>query len=112
MRFVSEQLARLLEGDLWLENARHANAMARRLADGLADIPAVSLAQPVQATAVFARVPAGVIDDLRREFFFHVWDAGSGVVRWMCSWQTEPGDVDRFLAALRRAAGASSHAAR
>ena len=35
MRFVSAQLLRLLENDLWRETAGHANAMARRLADGV-----------------------------------------------------------------------------
>src|SRR5262245_32552627 len=38
MRFVSAQLEAYLSDDLWLRNARHANAMARRLADGLAKI--------------------------------------------------------------------------
>ena len=35
MRFVSVQFEALLAGDLWLRNARHANAMARRLAEGV-----------------------------------------------------------------------------
>ena len=33
------------------------------------------------------------------------WDEQAGVVRWMCSWQTTPDDVDALVAALRDAAG-------
>ena len=58
MRFVSAQLLRLFEGDLWRETAGHANAMARRLGDAVAATPGVALAYPVQANAVFAD-PAG-----------------------------------------------------
>lgn len=36
MRFVSVQLEALLAKDLWLRNARHANEMAQRLAEGSA----------------------------------------------------------------------------
>ena len=35
MRFVSAQLVALLEGDLWLRNASHSNAMAQRLRTGV-----------------------------------------------------------------------------
>ena len=36
VRFLGAQIDAYLAGDLWLEHARHANAMARRLAEGLA----------------------------------------------------------------------------
>jgi threonine aldolase len=57
MRFVSAQLLRLLEGDLWRETAGHANAMAQRLADAAAQVPEVRVAYPVEANAVFVALP-------------------------------------------------------
>jgi threonine aldolase len=61
MRFVSAQFVALLEGDLWIRSARHANAMAARLAAAVRDLPGVTITQPVQANAVFAIVdPADV----------------------------------------------------
>ena len=63
MRFVSAQLIALLEGDLWLRNARHANAMAAAAArgrrGGIADgsIRGVAFTQPTQANGVFATCP-------------------------------------------------------
>jgi threonine aldolase len=103
MRYISAQLLRLFEGDLWRETAGHANAMARRLAAAVAAVPEVELAYPVQANAVFAGLPAAAIDRLHERYHFYVWDEDTGVVRWMCSWQTTPRDVDAFAAAVREA---------
>lgn len=108
MRFVSAQLIALLEGDLWLRNARHANAMAARLRaeveQGLADgsIRGVGFSQPTQANGVFATLPDGVADQLREKFRFYDWDAARNEVRWMCSFDTQESDVDAFVAELAR----------
>jgi threonine aldolase len=101
MRFVGAQFCALLDGDLWLANATHANAMARRLADGVRDAPGVSLAYPVQANAVFARLSPRHIEALQRDWFFHTWDERSSVVRWMTAFDTTAEDVDAFLADIR-----------
>ncbi|MGV9194646.1 threonine aldolase family protein [Microbacterium sp. MC2] len=113
MRFVSAQLIALLEGDLYLRNARHANAMAQRLRGaveaGLADgsIRGVGFSQPTQANGVFATLPEGVADALRESFRFYDWDAARGEVRWMCSFDTTEADVDAFVAELGRLTTAS-----
>lgn len=108
MRFVSAQLIALLEGDLWLRNAGHANAMAQRLRAGieagLADgsIRGVAFTQPTQANGVFATLPEGVADRLRESFRFYDWDAARREVRWMCSFDTTEDDIDAFVAAIAR----------
>jgi threonine aldolase len=108
MRFVSVQLLALLEGDLYLRTAGHANAMAARLRSqmeaGIADgrVRGVDFTQPTQANAVFARLPSGVADRLRESFRFYDWDAATGEVRWVCSFDTQPGDVDAFVAETAR----------
>jgi len=113
MRFVSAQLLALLEGDLWLRNATHSNAMAQRLRagieQGLADgsIKGVTLTQPTQANGVFATLPDGVADRLRAVFAFYDWDAAKNEVRWMCSFDTSEDDIDAFLAAIARETSAA-----
>ncbi|MFY9712488.1 MAG: low specificity L-threonine aldolase [Microbacterium sp.] len=108
MRFVSAQLIALLEGDLWLRNARHANAMAQRLRGaieaGIADgaINGVAFTQPTQSNGVFATLPDGVADALRESIRFYDWDAARNEVRWMCGFDTEESDVDAFVAELAR----------
>ena len=99
MRFVAAQFGALLQDDLWRANAAHANAMARRLADGAADVDGVEIVHPVQANAVFARLGPRHIAALRRDWFFHVWDERESVVRWMAAFDTTEADVDAFLAA-------------
>lgn len=106
MRFASAQLIALLDGDLYLRSARHANAMAGRLAAGAEAIDGVRITQPVQSNGVFAVLDKAAADRLRDQFRFYDWNPATGEVRWMCSWDTTDADVDTFLAALRRALAA------
>jgi len=108
MRFLSAQFEALFgEGELWRRNAESANAMAARLAAGVAGLDGVELVHPVEANGVFAKLPRPVIDkllvDLPGEHPFYVWDADADVVRWMCSWDTKPEDVDALIAAVTAA---------
>jgi threonine aldolase len=100
MRFLAAQFIALLDDDLWLQNARHANAMASRLAAGLADLPAVDVVYPVESDAVFARLARQHVAELQREWTFHVWDETTSVVRWMTAFDTRESDVDDFLASI------------
>jgi threonine aldolase len=100
MRFVSAQFIALLEGDLWLRNARQANAMARRLADAVSGLPGVKIVRPVEANAVFAILPGDVAARMQKHFRFYTWGERTGEVRWMCSFDTTPDDVDAFARAL------------
>jgi threonine aldolase len=105
MRFLAAQFIALLEDDLWLRNARHANAMASRLAAGLIGVPGVEVVYPVESDAVFARLDPRHIEELRRDWTFHVWDETASLVRWMTAFDTAESDVDDFLAGIRAAAG-------
>ncbi|QKW37269.1 threonine aldolase [Actinomadura sp. NAK00032] len=100
MRYVSAQLVALLDGDLWLRNAAHANAMARRLEAAARAVPGVEVTRPVQANTVFAVVPKDVAERLRERFAFYTWDETTGEVRWVCSFDTTERDVAAFAAAL------------
>ncbi|WP_336322313.1 low specificity L-threonine aldolase [Streptomyces lavendofoliae] len=101
MRFVSVQFEALLAKDLWLRNARHSNAMAQRLAEGVRAVDGVEILHPVQANAVFARLPHQVSRRLQDRFRFYFWDEAAGDVRWMCSFDTTEDDVDAFVLALK-----------
>lgn len=101
MRFLAAQFLALLEEDRYLALARHANAMARRLADGVRGAPGVEITQPVEVNAVFAVVDPALRERLLEKFLFYVWDDTTGEVRWMTSWATTEADVDRFVGAVR-----------
>ncbi len=99
-RFLAAQFEALLTGGLWRRNAGHANRMAQRLATGVARLPGVRIAQPVEANAVFAHLPPDRIAALQARRYFLVWDEATALVRWMCSFDTTEEDVDAFLADL------------
>lgn len=105
MRFLAAQFIALMEDDLWLRNARHANAMAARLAAGLAGMPGVEVVYPVESDAVFARLPRQQIAELQRGWTFHLWDEATSVVRWMTAFDTRERDVDDFLAGIAAVSG-------
>jgi threonine aldolase len=100
MRYIAAQFEALLEGDTWARYAGHANAMAARLAAAVAEIDGVTLTQRVQANVVFATLPAAATEALQRDWGFYTWDERTGEVRWMCSWDTRPDDVDAFAEAI------------
>ena len=85
----------------------HANAMAQRLASGLANIPGTSLLFPVEANGVFANVPAPVQEGLRARGWRFYTFIGAGGVRFMCAWDTSEESVDTLLADLHELASAA-----
>jgi threonine aldolase len=101
MRFTAAQFSALLEDKLWLRSAQHANAMAGRLAAGIASAPGVTVRYPVQSNAVFASLSRDRIDALQRDWTFYMWDEAENVVRWMTAFNTTEEDVDAFVAAIR-----------
>jgi threonine aldolase len=101
MRFISAQFIALFGGGLWRENAAHANAMARELADGLRGVPGVRLTQPVEANEVFAVMARPLAERLRAVADFYAWDERANEHRMVASWDTTADDVERFVEAAR-----------
>lgn len=99
-RFVSAQALALLEGDLWLRNARQANRMATRLAAGLRTVPGIQVVHEVQANAVFAVLPRAALTRIAAQSFL-VWDESAGLIRLMTAYDTQPQEVDDLVSRLR-----------
>jgi threonine aldolase len=93
MRFLSAPWLALLEDDAWLSHARHANAMARRLADRLAAIPGAEMLLPTEANGVFVNLPDSAIAKLRGAGWVFYTFIGGGA-RFMCSWATQEQAVE------------------
>jgi threonine aldolase len=101
MRFVAAQMTACLQDDLWLANARHANAMSRRLAEGLSGVPGVELLAPAGTNILFARLPARLIHGLLQQGFdfYHGGRWAPGVARLVTSFRTTQDSVERVVAA-------------
>jgi threonine aldolase len=103
MRFLAAQMDAYLEGDLWLRNARHANAMAARLAAGLGSLSWLELAGAPCANILFVRMPEPVRRALlERGFWFYPDRRDPRAVRLVTSFATTPEAVDAFVDAARR----------
>ena len=104
-RYLSAQMAAWLEDDLWLDLARNANAMAARLETGLEGC--AELLFDRGGNMVFAKWPSGLHRQLQAagaEYF--LWPDHQNLdgpddlpisARLVCSWNTQPSDVDNFV---------------
>lgn len=97
MRYLSAPWVGMLSSEAWLNNARHANAMATELSTRLSQFPGVTIVAPVQANAVFVQFPPGVAEALREKGWQFYDFIGIGTSRLMCSWATTQADVDAFV---------------
>ena len=105
LRYLSCQLLAYLKDDLWIENARQANAMAARLAEGLSKVPGARLLQAVQANEVFVALAERRIAALERGgFHFYRWPlcvvSEGAAIRLVTSYLTRPEDVDDLLSEM------------
>ncbi len=96
MRFLAAQFNAVLEDDLWIALAAHANAMAAELYRLTRAIDGVDLTDPPAVNSLFPRLSPDVIGPLRDWCFFWDWDVAVHQVRWMTAWDTTLEDVTTF----------------
>ena len=94
-RFLAAQLLAMLDGDLWLENARTANAAAQEIAA----VAGGRLLHPVQANEIFLTVSEAEREALRAQgFSFYDW--GDGAARLVTAWNSDPAHVAALVRAI------------
>ena len=101
LRYMSAQFLPYLENNLWLENARHANACAKRLADVLREFPEVHITQKVESNQLFFTIPSGPLKKLQEKYFFYMWNEAINEARFVTSWDTTEEDIRGLEAFLR-----------
>ncbi|WP_228242477.1 low specificity L-threonine aldolase [Porphyrobacter sp. GA68] len=91
-RYMAAQIHAMLEDDLWLDNARAANAAAQEIATASGE----RLLHPVEANELFVRLSATEREALRAQgFAFYDW--GVDAARFVTAWNTPP-DAAQALA--------------
>lgn len=102
-RFISAQMLAYLQDDVWLANARRANGLALKLADGLQQSNQIKLSNPVQANEVFAYMPRATFEKAQEQgAHFYEWpmpDTPDNEVhcRFVLSFATSQKDVEHFV---------------
>ena len=102
MRFVGAQFQAYFENDLWRETAMHSNKMAKLLEKEVWQIPEIKITHPVDANGIFAIVPPKIIEPLKEQFFFYMWDELKSEVRWMTSFDTTEQEILDFVQLIRK----------
>lgn len=104
-RFLAAQLTTYLDDDLWLANARRANASARRLSEGLARVAGASLVHPTEGNEVFVYLPEVATHALvaRGCRFQRNWRHDPPQHRFVCSWAITEAQVDAVIAIAQSA---------
>ena len=105
MRFASAQLIRYVEGGLWLDLARRANAAAARIAEELSGTPGIRLLAPVEANEIFADMTPAAMDVLEKEGI-RFFRRGQRLARFVCRWDTTDAEIRALLGAMDRARAA------
>lgn len=94
-RYLAAQIVALLRDDIWLTNARAANAGAQKLGAACG----ARLFHPVEANEVFARMTPDEAAKLRAQGFdFYDW--AEGEVRFVVSWDQPAAEIDAFSTAI------------
>ena len=101
MRFLAAPWAGLLSDGVWLENARHANASADKLAQKLADTAGLQLAFPREANALFLHMPESLVAQLHARGWHFYKFIEPDVYRLMCSWAVADSVLDAFIADVK-----------
>jgi threonine aldolase len=110
MRFLAVPWLRLLEDDLWLENAGRANAMAKKLAGTLSGNGA-EIIFPVEANAVFVRLHPEVSARLQKRGWQFYQFIAPDVYRLMCSWATNENAIAELMSDFQMARSCADAAA-
>jgi threonine aldolase len=94
-RYLAAQLLAMLDGDLWLQNARAANAAAQSLASAAPG----RLVYPVEANEIFLEASAEEAARLRA-LGFDFYDWGPGEIRLVTSWDQQGEELDKLASAI------------
>jgi threonine aldolase len=103
MRFQASSWQAVLQEGAWLRHARHANRCAKTLAEAVSAMPGCELVFPVQANAIFVKIPEHAAQAMRDKGWTFVGHILEGANRLMCSWQTTDEDIDLFVSQLGQA---------
>ncbi len=105
MRYISAQFCEYFENNLWIENAKHANAMNQYLLSELQAVSKVEITVKPEVNAIFAKIPKSIIQPLQKDFPFYIWEElpseECSEVRWMTSFDTSKEDVHMFVKRIK-----------
>lgn len=105
MRFLAAPWVGMLSNNVWIENARHANRCAKLLAQKLNAVLGTEPAFPCEASAVFLRLPDGLVRELQARGWRFYKFIEPDIYRLMCSWSVTEKEIDDFVSDVKSCLG-------
>src|SRR5262245_36073076 len=100
MRFLAAPWLGLLNGDVWLRNARHANEAARQLAQRLRNEAGIENVFPVESNAVFVQLDDQIVRGLHARGWRFYKFLEPDIYCLMCSWSTTNEEISMLVGDL------------
>lgn len=101
-RILAIQFLELFKNDLYFSLAKHANAMAMKMANAIQENGLTFLTKST-TNQIFPILPNEVIEKLSHKYLFYVWkkvDDTHAAIRLITSWATEEKAVEAFISDL------------
>ncbi|WP_240453319.1 MULTISPECIES: low specificity L-threonine aldolase [unclassified Flavobacterium] len=102
-RILAIQFLELFKNDLYFSLAKHANAMAMKMANAIQENGHAFLTKST-TNQIFPILPNEVIEKLSHKYLFYVWkkvDDTHAAIRLITSWATEENAVEAFISDLK-----------
>ena len=100
MRYQSAQYIEYLKDNLWYQNAKNANDMAKYFDLKLREL-GVEVTNKVESNALFAILPKKIIEPMQEFCYFYIWNENKNEVRFVTSFDTTKEDIDKFIEKLK-----------
>lgn len=105
-RVFGVQFREFFRDSLYIDNARHANTMAQKLANGILSL-GHQLAYPSETNQIFVILRDAIIQELQKNYGFYIWtknfnNSSSSVIRLVTSWATREEAIHEFLEKLKQ----------
>lgn len=107
MRIIPAQIIAYLKNDLWLTNAKNANAMAKIIEEGLFNCNYIKITNPVETNQIFIEMPIPLKDEILKNYYLYVISENQNnqtcVIRVITSYNSNIEEVNKLISDFKAA---------
>jgi threonine aldolase len=107
MRFIPAQIIGYLKNDLWLTNAKNANAMAKIIEEGLFSCNKMKIINPVETNQIFIEMPVSLKDEILKNYYLYIISENQKeqtcVIRVITSYNSNIDEVNKLISDFKTA---------
>ncbi len=104
-RIIPAQFIAYLKDHLWLNNAKHANRVAKEIAESLQNLKFIKTLMPVETNQIFIELPTSLKDQLLSKYYLYISSEDqvtqTTTFRIVTSYNTSPEDAQKLMSYLK-----------